>query len=68
MKVWQQVCVIKEPPGITTIVVLLLIAIGLNSLGIGVLGEYVGRSYAKVKHRPLYIVQEAVNIRPPVMQ
>jgi glycosyltransferase involved in cell wall biosynthesis len=58
----------SPPPGITTIVVLLLIAIGLNSLGIGALGEYVGRSYAEVKHRPLYIVQETVNIKPSMMQ
>jgi polyisoprenyl-phosphate glycosyltransferase len=55
----------SPPRGITTIIVLLLIAIGLNSLGIGVLGEYVGRSYAEVKRRPLYIVQETVNIKSP---
>jgi polyisoprenyl-phosphate glycosyltransferase len=51
----------SAPPGITTIIVLLLAAIGLNSLGIGVLGEYVGRTYTEVKGRPLYIIQEAVN-------
>lgn len=52
------------PPGITTIIVLLLAAIGLNSIGIGLLGEYVGRTYTEAKHRPLYLVQEAVNIEP----
>lgn len=54
----------NPPPGITTIIVLLLAAIGLNSIGIGLLGEYVGRTYAEAKHRPLYVVQEAVNIDP----
>ena len=54
----------SPPPGITTIIVLLLIAIGLNSIGIGILGEYVGRTYAESKRRPLYIVQEAVNLEP----
>jgi dolichol-phosphate mannosyltransferase len=54
----------SPPPGITTIIVLLLAAIGLNSIGIGILGEYVGRSYVETKRRPLYIVQEAVNIAP----
>ncbi|MEK6280505.1 MAG: glycosyltransferase family 2 protein [Acidobacteriota bacterium] len=54
----------SPPPGITTIIVLLLGAIGLNSIGIGILGEYVGRTYVEAKHRPLYVVQEAVNIEP----
>jgi len=52
----------SPPPGITTIIVLLFVAIGLNSLGIGILGEYLGRTYAEVKRRPLYIIQEAVNL------
>jgi dolichol-phosphate mannosyltransferase len=54
----------SPPPGITTIIILLLAAIGLNSIGIGILGEYVGRTYAEAKRRPLYVVQEAVNIEP----
>jgi polyisoprenyl-phosphate glycosyltransferase len=52
----------SPPPGITTIIVLLLAAIGLNSIGIGILGEYVGRTYAEAKHRPLYLIQESVNL------
>ena len=52
------------PQGIPTIILLLVAAIGLNSLGVGILGEYVGRTYAEVKRRPLFIVQEAVNIDP----
>lgn len=52
----------SPPPGITTIIVLLLAGIGLNSIGIGILGEYVGRIYVESKQRPLYVVQEAVNI------
>jgi glycosyltransferase involved in cell wall biosynthesis len=52
----------SAPPGITTIILLLLGTTGINSLGIGVLGEYVGRTYSEVKRRPLYILDEAVNI------
>ena len=51
----------QPPPGIPTIITLLLIAIGVNSLGIGILGEYLGRTYAETKRRPLYLVQERVN-------
>jgi dolichol-phosphate mannosyltransferase len=58
---------VSAPPGITTIIVLLLAAIGINSIGIGLLGEYVGRTYAESKRRPLYVVQESVNIQPVLM-
>jgi dolichol-phosphate mannosyltransferase len=51
----------SPPPGITTLIVLSFLGIGLNSLGIGVLGEYVGRTYSEAKRRPLYLVQEMVN-------
>ncbi|MFA5890643.1 MAG: glycosyltransferase family 2 protein [Actinomycetota bacterium] len=50
------------PAGITTVIILLLFAIGLNSLGVGVLGEYLGRTYAETKRRPLYLIEEVVNI------
>jgi polyisoprenyl-phosphate glycosyltransferase len=53
------------PAGITTLIVLAWAGIGLNSLGIGILGEYVGRTYNEVKGRPLYIVQETCNLEPP---
>jgi dolichol-phosphate mannosyltransferase len=50
------------PPGITTLIVLTLFNIGFTSLGIGVLGEYVGRTYAETKHRPLYVIEEIVGL------
>ena len=50
------------PAGITTLIVLALMGIGINSLGIGVLGEYLGRTYAETKRRPLYVIADAVNI------
>jgi dolichol-phosphate mannosyltransferase len=52
----------SPPAGITTLIVLALLGIGINSLGIGVLGEYLGRTYAETKRRPLYVIAEAVNI------
>lgn len=52
----------SPPPGMTTAIILILVAIGVNSLGIGVLGEYLGRTYAEVKNRPIYLVEEAVNV------
>jgi len=50
------------PQGITTLIVLSLLGIGVNSLGIGVLGEYLGRTYAETKRRPLYVIADSVNM------
>jgi dolichol-phosphate mannosyltransferase len=50
------------PPGITTLIVLAFMGIGLNSLGIGVLGEYLGRTYAETKRRPLYVIADSINM------
>ena len=50
------------PQGITTLIVLSLLGIGINSLGIGVLGEYLGRTYAETKRRPLYVIADSVNL------
>jgi polyisoprenyl-phosphate glycosyltransferase len=48
----------SPPPGITTLIVLGFLGIGINSLGVGILGEYIGRIYAETKSRPKYIYQE----------
>ena len=44
--------------GFTTLVTLLLFIGGVQLIGIGVLGEYLGRVYDEVKQRPNYIVKK----------
>ena len=46
--------------GFTTLVVLLLFIGGVQLIGIGVLGEYMGRIYDEVKRRPNYVVKNKV--------
>jgi glycosyltransferase involved in cell wall biosynthesis len=43
--------------GFTTLVTLLLFLGGVQLIGIGILGEYLGRVYDEVKRRPAYIVK-----------
>lgn len=43
--------------GFTTLVTLVLFLGGIQLIGIGVLGEYLGRIYDEVKQRPLYVVK-----------
>ncbi len=50
-----------QPPGLTTIFFLQLITLGVLSLGIGVLGEYIARIYAECKQRPLWLVDYTIN-------
>lgn len=48
--------------GFTTLVTLVLFLGGIQLIGIGVLGEYLGRIYDEVKRRPHYIVRRRVGL------
>lgn len=48
----------KDTPGYATTVCLILLFGGLQLLGIGVMGEYLGRTYIESKNRPIYIVRK----------
>ncbi len=49
-------------PGVTTVVIAVLLLGGIQLIAIGVIGEYVGRIYDEVKRRPLYLVRERRNL------
>ena len=48
--------------GYSTILVAVLVLSGINMIGLGVLGEYIGRIFQEVKQRPLYFVDRSVGI------
>jgi len=49
-------------PGYTSTILTVLFLGGVQLIGIGILGEYVGRIYDEIKARPLYLVAENVGI------
>jgi glycosyltransferase involved in cell wall biosynthesis len=60
-----------DVPGYASTLVLLLFFIGLNMIGLGILGEYVGRIFTEVKQRPLYLIKQTIgleNSTPPVQE
>jgi polyisoprenyl-phosphate glycosyltransferase len=49
-------------PGFGSITIAVLLLGGIQLIAIGIIGEYVGRIYAEVKGRPLYLVRSRLNI------
>jgi undecaprenyl-phosphate 4-deoxy-4-formamido-L-arabinose transferase len=46
-----------EVEGVFTLFAILFFFIGITIFGIGIVGEYVGRIYQEVRHRPRYVVR-----------
>ena len=52
------------PKGFATTTLLLLLAISLNAMFLGIIGEYVGRIFMQSKRRPRVVVEQALNAEP----
>jgi glycosyltransferase involved in cell wall biosynthesis len=50
----------RSPQGFTALVLVVVFMSGVQLLFLGVLGEYIGRIYAEVKGRPVYVVSKRV--------
>jgi len=59
--VFQKLVGIPVSPGLSTTVLVVSFFAGVQLLGLGLIGEYVGRIYDEVKRRPMYIVDRQVN-------
>jgi len=51
--------------GVPTTIIIVLLLGGIQLITVGIIGEYVGRIYDEVKHRPLYVVGERINTEEP---
>ena len=57
----QKLIGINLTPGLSTTVLVVTFFSGVQLLGLGLIGEYVGRIYDEVKRRPMYIVDKKIN-------
>lgn len=51
-----------DVPGYASTLILILGFGGLNIFALGIIGEYVGRIYAEVRQRPVYVVSSRYNV------
>ena len=47
-----------DTPGFATIMCVMLFLGGINLIFLGVIGEYLGKTYNETKNRPIYIEKE----------
>jgi glycosyltransferase involved in cell wall biosynthesis len=57
----QKLVGVNLTPGLSTTVLIVCFFSGVQLIGLGLMGEYVGRIYDEVKRRPMYIVDKKVN-------
>jgi undecaprenyl-phosphate 4-deoxy-4-formamido-L-arabinose transferase len=53
----RRIVVGPEAEGLFTLFAIAFLLIGITLFGIGLLGEYIGRIYQQVRHRPRYLVE-----------
>ncbi|HEY8579269.1 MAG TPA: glycosyltransferase family 2 protein [Beijerinckiaceae bacterium] len=51
-----------DVPGYASLIVSVMFFSGVQLMSLGVLGEYIGRIFAEVKRRPLYLVAERIGV------
>ena len=51
----------RQAPGWTSLILAIFFLSGTQLVGMGILGEYIGRLFEETKARPAYLVKEQLN-------
>jgi undecaprenyl-phosphate 4-deoxy-4-formamido-L-arabinose transferase len=49
-----------EAEGVFTLFAILYFLVGVGIMGLGIIGEYIGRIYQEVRRRPRFVIREIV--------
>jgi undecaprenyl-phosphate 4-deoxy-4-formamido-L-arabinose transferase len=60
MLLLRRIFVGPEVEGVFTLFAILFVFLGLNTLGLALIGEYVGRIYREVRGRPRFVVRQTL--------
>jgi undecaprenyl-phosphate 4-deoxy-4-formamido-L-arabinose transferase len=56
----RRIFVGPEVQGVFTLFAILFVFVGLNTLGLALIGEYVGRIYREVRQRPRFVIRQTL--------
>ena len=51
------------PEGWTSIVFIILFIGGIQLLALGLIGEYLGRTYLNINNQPQFIIKDKINLK-----
>lgn len=60
----RRIFVGPEVGGLFTLFAVLFVFVGLNTLGLALIGAYVGRIYREVRHRPRFVIRQTLGPEP----
>jgi len=60
----RRIFVGPEVGGLFTLFAILFVFVGLNTLGLALIGAYVGRIYREVRHRPRFVIRQTLGPEP----
>jgi undecaprenyl-phosphate 4-deoxy-4-formamido-L-arabinose transferase len=63
--IYRRIAYGSEAEGLFTLFAIAFLLLGVALLGIGLLGEYVGRIYQQVRERPRYLIQAILEAESP---
>lgn len=54
-----------EAEGVFSLFAIVFFLMGIILMGLGIMGEYIGRIYQEVRHRPRYVIKEVIDVENP---